>query len=200
MSVLSEDFSPLSTPRTEQQKGDWSVTHLLAFSESRYSPGLTYSFHVRKVGGLTMTFPDNQGPYGLQYKSVTVLLWLEPYSASYSEVFLKLWFNNLLGFALILISSFIETYWQPFLYESKKRLPWHSWQKKQAESLHSVILNLYFNQAWPLTSHKKKGLNFTVSFIQTLGRKTGIISSFLFSILLTTFVSGRGKEMMLSPT
>lgn len=68
-----------------------------------------------------MTFPNNQGPHELQYKSTTVLLSLEPYSAYYSEVFLKLWFNNLLGFELILISSFIETYCQPFLYESEKK-------------------------------------------------------------------------------
>lgn len=115
LSVLSQDFSPLSTPSTEQQKGDSSVIHLLVFSETCHSPGLTYPFHVREVGGLNNDISDKQGPYGLQYKSVPVLLSLQPYSAYYSEVFLKLWFNNLLGFDMILISSFIETYWQPFL-------------------------------------------------------------------------------------
>lgn len=173
---------------------------LLAFSETCCSPSLTYSFNIRKVGGLTMTFPNNQGPHGLQYKSTTVLLSLEPYSAYYSEVFLKLWFNNLLGFELILISSFIEIYCQPFLYESEKKksaLTLFTW--KQAESLHIVILNLYFNQAWPLTSDKNVALNFTISFIQMLRRKTGIISRFLFSIWVTNFVSERGKETMLSP-
>lgn len=115
LSVLSQDFSPLSTPRTEQQKGDSSVIHLLVFSETCHSPGLTYPVHVREVGGLNNDISDKQGPYGLQYKSVPVLLSLQPYSAYYSEVFLKLWFNNLLGFELIFISSFIETYWQPLL-------------------------------------------------------------------------------------
>lgn len=133
LSALSEDFSLLPTPHTEQQKGDWIVIHLLAFSETCCSLGLTYSFNVRNVGGLTMTFPDNQGPYGLQYKSATFFCFiylficlLELYSlACYSKVFFTLWFNNLLSFELILISIFIETYWQPFLYENKKRLPWH---------------------------------------------------------------------------
>lgn len=61
LSVLSQDFSPLSTPRTEQQKGDSSVIHLLVFSETCHSPGLTYPVHVREVGGgLTMTFLINK--------------------------------------------------------------------------------------------------------------------------------------------
>lgn len=90
LSVLSQDFSPLSTPRTEQQKGDSSVIHLLVFSETCHSPGLTYPVHVREVGGLNNDISDKQGPYGLQYKSVPVLLSLQPYSAYYSEVFLKL--------------------------------------------------------------------------------------------------------------
>lgn len=108
-------------PAHRPAKGRLKSNTFIGLSERCCSPGLTYSFNVRKVGGLTMTFADNQGPHGLPYKSTTVLLSLQPYSAYYSEVFLKVWFNNLLGFELILISSFIETYCQPFLYETEKK-------------------------------------------------------------------------------
>ena len=71
--------------------------------------------------------------------------------------------------------------------------------KAGRELTHSYT-KLVFQSGMTSNFSQEGSLELHCIIYSNVGEKTGIISSFLFSILVTTFVSERGKEMMLSPT
>lgn len=123
--VLSEDSPSLSTPPREQQRvGEGNPCAGLFWTILFPRPDLL--LHIRELGGLNQTFPDNQGPDASLYKSVTLLLSSDPYSPYYSEVSCKLWFNNLLGLWADFDSTLLRHIGTLFFMRVKNRLPWHS--------------------------------------------------------------------------
>lgn len=87
--VLSEGSPSLSTPPREQERvGERNPCADLFWTTLLPRPHLL--LHIREVGDLNQTFPDNQGPDASLYKSVTLLLSSETYSPYYSEVSCKL--------------------------------------------------------------------------------------------------------------